>query len=233
MILKELANWLFPSKCLICGCQSNENSIFCSRCFSKITIIDYPFCKICGKILESSFEEDCICNTCLKFPRNFELARSLFQYDKVSKQIVMMIKKQSDNFAAKDCSRMIYSKYENILKTADFIVPVPSYWSRILKRGYNPADIIAIELSKISDIPFVDALKRIRKTQYQKNKQIYERFENVKDAFSCRTDLSEKTIILVDDVFTTGATLNECSKVLKTQGCEKIFCITIATTRAT
>ncbi len=232
MILKEFINWLFPSKCLICNCQTNENSIFCSKCFPKITIIDYPFCKICGKILDSSFEEDCVCNTCLKFPRQFELARSLFQYDKISKQIIMKIKKQSDNGVAKNCCRMLFLKYKNILETADLIIPVPSHWTRIFKRGYNPPDIIAIALSKISKIPFSNVLKRIKKTQYQKNKYIHERFENVEDAFYCEANLSEKTVILVDDVFTTGATLNECSKILKNQGCKKIFCLTIGTTRA-
>ena len=230
MIYKDFFNWIFPPKCLICSCEIIENSIFCPDCFSKVTIIDYPFCKICGKMLETSFDDEMICDTCLKYPRAFDKARSLFQYDDVSKKIIMKIKKQSDFAVAKSCSKMIISKYRDLFATADFITPVPSHWTRVLKRGFNPADIIAFSLSKISGIPVRKFLKRIKQTQYQKNKSILERFENVEGAFDCKSDLAGANIILVDDVLTTGATLNECSKVLKLHGCCQVYCITVGST---
>lgn len=219
----------------MCGCEITPDSIFCLKCFSKVTFIDYPFCTICGKMLESSYGnsgDNFLCDTCQTYPRYFDKARALFQYDDISKNVVMKIKNHADNFVAKVCAVMMFSRYNDIFRKADCLVPVPSHWSRFLKRGFNPADIIANEFSKISSLPICNILKRTKKTDYQKGKNIHERLNNVQNAFSCSkcTELSGKSIILIDDVMTTGATLNECANVLKHYQCAKIFCFTIAST---
>lgn len=235
MLINEIFNWLFPTKCLVCGCEISQNSILCSHCFSKIIFIAYPFCTICGKILESSYgisSSDFVCETCLAYPRSFDEARALFQYDEISKSIIMRIKKHSDSFVAKSCASMLFLRYKYIFALADYLVPVPSHWSRFLRRGFNPADIVATELSKTSHLPVHRILKRIKKTEYQRGKSISERFSNVANAFFCseRIELLGKKIILVDDVMTTGATLNECAKALRAKKCSNIFCLTISTT---
>ena len=224
--------WIFPSKCLSCGCQIVERSTFCPKCFSKITFVDYPLCQTCGKVLPSSYMEDCLCSTCQEFPREFEVARALLRYDKAAKSIITSVKRNGDNNTARVCCKIIRERYFEIFEGIDHIVAVPSHWTRLLKRGYNPASIIASELSKISGSPFHNVLKRCKRTQYQKEKSLQERLENVKDAFRCKADLAGKNVLLVDDVFTTGATLNECAKTLKQAGCRKVHCITIATTDA-
>jgi ComF family protein len=144
----------------------------------------------------------------------------------------MKIKKQADNHAARICARRIFSKYREVFENADFITPVPSHWTRLLKRGFNPANIIAAELSKISDVKYSNFLKRNRKTDYQKNKTTIERLTNVKEAFVCATNLEGKSVIVADDVLTTGATLNECAKTLKTAGAKYVACVTIASASA-
>ena len=238
MSVHKIFDWLFPKKCLICGNEICSDSILCPKCFAKITFIAYPFCEICGKMLDNSYntvaDSKLLCETCEKYHRSFDKARALFLYDEISKYVIMKIKKHADNTVANTCCKMLVLRHMNIFAQADYIVPVPSHWSRILKRGYNPADIISIELSKISKIPVLKLLKRIRKTEYQKGKSIQERFENVDNAFvyAGKKNVSGKSIILVDDVMTTGATLHECSKALKTHSRGKIFCITIATTTA-
>lgn len=233
MRLKEFINWIFPLKCAICGCEISENSIFCFNCFSKLTFIGYPFCQKCGKLLESSYGDELICKHCLSHDMHFDLARALLQYDRYSKNIIMKIKKQSDNYISRNCALRLMTKYKETLNDMDLIIPVPSHWSRVLKRGYNPSSIIAYELSKLSGIKAdYKSLKRIRKTQYQKNKNFEERFQNVDNAFKCTRDLSNTSVILVDDVFTTGATLNSCSKALRAANCKHINCLTIATTKS-
>jgi ComF family protein len=99
-----------------------------------------------------------------------------------------------------------------------------------LRRGYNPADLLSAELSRILGIPTYYLLRRIRKTDYQKNKVLDERIRNVQGAFSCPEDLSRKTIVLVDDVMTTGSTIDECSRILKMYDAKKVVCLTIAST---
>ncbi|MDO4975410.1 MAG: ComF family protein [Alphaproteobacteria bacterium] len=231
MSLKEIINWIFPYKCIICGCEISENSIFCPKCFSELTFIDYPFCNKCGKLLNSSYQN--ICENCSRYKREFNLARALFQYDKYSANLIIKIKNQGDNYIAKSCAQRLLKKYNELFSNADFITPVPSHWSRIIKRGYNPASIIALELSKTSGITYKNLLVKTKRTGYQKKKNFKERLENVKDTFKCKENIHDKTIILVDDVFTTGSTLNSCSQALYKAGSKNIYCLTIATTKST
>jgi ComF family protein len=125
---------------------------------------------------------------------------------------------------------MLVIRFGPIVGNADLIIPVPSHWTQNLIRGYNPPSIIANELSKLLGIQVDNSLKRIRKTESQSNKTIAERIENVNSAFSYQGRLTGQRILLVDDVRTTGATLNECARILKLTGASFITCITIATT---
>jgi ComF family protein len=175
-----------------------------------------------------------ICESCENSNPYFDLARAIFQYNDASKRIVMNIKKKSDNYTAKICAKMILTRYENIFGEVDYITPVPSHWTRLLVRGFNPANIVAYELSKISNVKYAHLLKRTRRTDYQRNKSVSERSANVSGAFSRNqrktNDINCKNIILVDDVLTTGSTLNECAQTLKSLGANHVSCITIANT---
>ncbi|MDR0744870.1 MAG: ComF family protein [Holosporales bacterium] len=229
--LNLIINWLFPEKCLICNCEVFEKAVFCPKCFSALTFIDRPICQFCGKMLALDIDDITYCETCMNSKNEFDFCRSLLVYNLFSKKLIMKIKKNADRHIAKKCCSMIEMRYNLKSLQADFIIPIPSHWTRVLKRGYNPATIIAAELSKILQIPMnTKILKRTRKTEYQKNKSIAERKENVKNAFSCSGNVSGKVIILLDDVYTTGATLNECAKVIKSSEAKAIYCITIATT---
>ena len=230
-LINEIVQWIFPEKCVICNCEISQNSLFCPRCFSDLKFIEFPICPCCGKQMEVSIDRHQLCETCLNFKRDFEFCRSLMIYDKVSRKLIMKIKQSGDHAVAKRICRMLVSKYQDLLSNADLIIPVPSHWTRLLKRGYNPPAIIASKVSHFLNIPFrTDILKRIRKTQYQRNKALFERMENVSGAFICEKDLSTKTILLVDDVLTTGATLNECARTLRFAKAKKVLCLTLAST---
>lgn len=232
--LKLLLNWVFPKKCLICSCEIDQDAIFCTECFKSITIISDPYCPSCGKILDSNFSEDIIqyCDSCFKRKKNFfDVGRSLFVYDKFSRKIIMHIKKHADETTAKICASLIYNKYPEIFNNIDYIIPVPSHISRILYRGFNPPSIFAKYLSIISNIPLKNnILKRIKRTPFQSTKNFQERMENVENAFTCKKNLENKNIIIVDDVFTTGSTINSCAKTLKNSGANIVRFLTIAST---
>jgi ComF family protein len=187
-------------------------------------------CRICGRLLDSSGHNEVICGLCRNGQRSFDMCRSLLMYDDISRRVIMKIKRYADRGVARHCCKLIAARCETVFDGGDLITPVPSHWTRVLRRSCNPPSIIAAELSKILKIQLVNLLKRDRRTDYQKNKTLNERRKNVKDSFLCRHNLDEKTIVLVDDVMTTGSTLDECSMVLKLAGASKVVCITIAST---
>ena len=118
-----------------------------------------------------------------------------------------------------------------MLEEADMMIPVPLHYRRLIARRYNQSAIIAQTLSKSCGVPVnVDALKRIRATATQGHLKAVERHKNVKAAFkvSPKADVKDKTIILIDDVFTTGATVKECTKALLKSGAAKVHVLTLA-----
>jgi ComF family protein len=234
-VIRRMFDWLFPRCCRVCRAEIPADAVFCAKCFSEIIFIDAPICSRCGKMLPVPLpsEDSQLCPVCSGNDEIcFDVSRSLLLYNNFSRRIIFQVKRKADVGVVRDCVRMLAMRYNQIINTADLIIPVPSHWSRNLIRGYNPPSLIARELSKLFDIPTDDwCLKRIRRTEYQGNKTVAERVANVKSAFSCdRRDLMDKRILLVDDVRTTGATLNECSKSLKAAGASLVSCITLAST---
>ena len=233
-LLTSFYNWLFPTKCVLCNnTDIFINGIFCTDCFAKITIIDEPICKKCGKLFTTGMPINALCNECETNGRLFSQARSLLLYDNITQKIILSIKSHANENVANTCSKLIYYKYRELFDNIDFIVPVPSHWLRTLYRGFNPADIIAKELSIVSGIKVNRSLRRIRRTEYQHKKSKSERLRNLDNAFSCKnTSLCNKNVLLVDDVFSTGSTLNECTKTLLNNKAKSVTCITISSTAA-
>lgn len=235
-IIKKSYKWLFPQKCIVCGCETDEDSILCYECFSKVTFIGNSCCSCCGKLLDTEFGSDALCESCYKEKKFFDQGKSLFLYDFNTKPILMKIKNNENEYIAFECATLILLKYKDFILDTDIIIPVPSHWLRILKRGYNPASLVAKGIAiKSNQFPkFKEkVLIRIRNTKYQKNKNRIERVENVKKAFFVYKPnfIKGKKILLVDDAMTTGATLNECARTLKHAGASYVKFITIATTK--
>ncbi len=230
--LKSIINWIFSDKCISCSKEIGKSGFFCEECFKNIIFIDFPFCRCCGKILQTSYNTEMLCEICSNHQRIFHSGRSLFVYNEQSKRIIMRIKKEADEHIAKKCVKMLINRYGNIIRNSDLIIPIPSHFSRILKRGFNPATIIAKHISKLSGMPLnTNALKRIKRTKYQKNKTLMERQENVEGAFRADSQIiSGKNILLVDDVMTTGATISECAKTLKESDANTVNFMTILST---
>jgi ComF family protein len=183
---------------------------------------------------QESYDQDEICDRCLETQQHFDMARSLMQHDSFSRRVIMRIKKATDYGIVKICAKRIYTKYPRLFDNIDYIIPVPSHWTRLLRRGNNPPDVIALKLADVSGIECRRLLRRIRRTEYQKDKSVVERAANVARAFVCNCEesiIAGKGIIIVDDVITTGATLNECAKVLKLAGAAIVKCVTVTSTR--
>lgn len=122
-------------------------------------------------------------------------------------------------------------RFDFFLKQADLIVPVPLFWWKQLWRGYNQALLLAREISEICNIRTADVLTRVKNTKTQTRLDEHERRKNVRNAFTLKSgEVRHKRILLVDDVLTTGATVDECARVLKEAGAENVYSLVAAIT---
>ena len=228
--IHHLQTWLFPNACAFCN-KLNDSGIFCSKCFGKVTFIEAPFCNKCGKLFTGGIPHNSLCSACINNERVFDTARALFVYDTYVRQLIINIKQTGNRNLISKCCSIIVAKYGVLFQNIDAIIPVPSHWSRIFIRGFNPSDVIALELSQLIGIPVTRKLKRIFHTKFQHKMSKLERIKNVQNAFRWQ-GRQLKNVLLVDDVFTTGATIEECARTLRNSGVKKILCVTIASTEA-
>jgi len=158
--------------------------------------------------------------------------RTLGGYDSPRKELIGELKYHHKPSLAKILGREmgVILNSDPILKTSDIIIPIPLHPARKRERGYNQAELLAEEISRFTHIPFSDCLERVKNTKAQVTLSERERLENVKGAFKLKkgVDISGKRVILVDDVFTTGATLNAAALSLLEGGAEEVYGLTAA-----
>ena len=215
---------------LIKGAIKEDSNI----CFSNINFI-LDGCIKCGKpIINYSLEEQSIdgCSYCLNKSFYFDKVISCVEYTEISKKIVFGLKYNNKTYLSKYIATIMKEKLDLENIKFDYILFVPLHKKRLRQRGFNQAEKIAMDLSKIVDIPTVDNLSRKYNTKrlYKLGKE--ERINELKNAFVIKEniiDLKNKNVLLVDDIFTTGSTVNEISKILKINGVNKVFVSTFLT----
>lgn len=224
---------LFPLRCAACRARldTKNSKNFCKSCSSEIHYINSPFCRSCGLEVHGEMETSPLCGECLQTPPSFSTARSLVRYEPTIQQLVYQLKYRGETYVIpgfleliKDCDLSEFLK-------CDFIVPVPLHLRRLRQRGGNQALLLARLLfpEKLSQIRS-DLLIRTRHTAPQTKLGGAERRENLRAAFQLRRGyrVDGLAVCLVDDVFTTGTTVEECSKVLLKGGAREVKVLTFA-----
>ncbi len=232
---KTTANTLFPARCASCRELVEKHGALCSSCWQNIHFITDPICYKCGLPFEYNIGEMALCAACMKQKPAYTEARAIFKYDENSKSQLLAFKFHDKTQLAPVFGQWLArlaSSYEN---KAHFIIPVPLHYMRLMTRRYNQASLIAHALSKNSTFPVLpDTLIRRRKTMVQSGLSKKEREKNVHGAFMVpknkREGLKGKSVILVDDVMTTGATLDACSRTLHDAGVIDVYVLTLART---
>ncbi len=233
--LKGFVNIICPISCFACGKKLNlENKLpLCAECFQKIKWNPLPYCSRCGRSLSANIRYSPICAECKNAGFRFTRAWSCCLYEGVIKEVIVRFK-YSESMYLIPIFKEILKKFirENIdANFVDIIIPVPLFNSKLRERGFNQSEIIASLVEEILNKPVLaDILKKIRPTKPQQELSRNARLSNLKDAFSVtRPDyIRDKNVLLIDDVLTTGATLNECAKVLKELSQKNIFALTLA-----
>ncbi len=214
---------LFPLHCIGCG---SEGNLLCATCSQTLPRIKQPFCQGCGTPLKQGN----LCPSCMGHPLSIDGIRSLFLFTGLVRQAVHEFKYRH----IKAMSAPLGSLLADFLRTyplpCDILVPVPLHPKRLRERGYNQAAMLAVELGRLSGKPLVeDRLVRQRDTITQaRAASAMERRSNVYDAFTCQHELNGERVLLIDDVCTTGATLEACATALKAAGAASVWGLTVA-----
>lgn len=225
---------LYPKrmKCCICGRESRE--AVCSTCLASLEFIEGRVCLKCGKGLEDKYEKH-LCPDCQGEQKQFEMAISCFQYEDMGKNIIHKLKYEGCKDVAKLLGRLMKEKLQDEGLAVDAVVPVPIHPHKELSRGYNQACLMAEELAVAMNLPVWDCLERTKQTKEQFKLDKHQRIQNVHNAFRAKMlyNVEYSQVVLVDDIYTTGSTADECSRVLKQMGVRRIYVMTAATGRNT
>ncbi|HKM35108.1 MAG TPA: ComF family protein [Lachnospiraceae bacterium] len=225
-------NLLLPPRCPICDkpVRLAEGHI-CHDCYNKLEIIQEPACFRCGKPLAKEQQE--YCRDCSKREHAFICGRALYSYESVQTSIYRFKytgRQEYAIFFGREMADQLSGFITQL--NADALVPVPISRARFRKRGYNQAETLATELGKQLHIPiFTHLVERIKDTLPQKGLNAVERQKNLKKAFKIvQNDVKLDTIIIIDDIYTTGSTMDALAKVLLSSGVKRIYFITLAIT---
>ena len=229
-ILKDLLDFLLPTTCPICY-QRIESKGLCPDCFSKLEFIGKQKCAICGQPLDAIVPGMAVCGSCLKNPPYFHQAEAVFKYTDISRKLILAFK-HGDHIELNELFiKWMEQNSNELIQRNDVLIPVPLHWKRMLKRKYNQAALLAQKLAKKYKKEYEPLiLKRSKFTKSQGHLSAKDRKKNVKGVFMVKKNdkIKDKSILLIDDVFTTGATANECAKVLMQAGAKSVDILTLA-----
>lgn len=224
---------LYPARCPVCHGVIRGKGSICTACQKKLHFIKEPTCKKCGKEIEKNEEE--YCRDCQRFKHSFDKGASVFAYDEVMRRSISMFKYHNRReyayfYAeemARNCERFIQ------LCAPDVILPIPIHKRKRRQRGFNQAELVAKELGKMLGIP-VDAeyLMRVERTTPQKELTRQQRKANLREAFAIgKKGKYYQRVLLIDDIYTTGATIDAVSEILRENQTKIIFFLTICVGR--
>lgn len=232
LLADSIGSVLLAPSCASCDLPLEQPSLgaICPGCWAAVRVLSPPLCDMCGGPLPGGF--DCLCNRCRTSPRLVSRLRAVGPYEGRLREILHALKYQGRRSIAVVLAAMMQSAGRSLLEEADVVVPVPLHWRRTWSRGFNQADDLAVHLG----LPVRRILRRRRFTLPQVSLPGIERWENVRGAFMLsrrsrkkkRTVLAGLTAVLVDDVTTTGATLEACAVALEQAGARRVWAITAA-----
>jgi len=218
---------------------------FCHDCLSGFQPITSPLCPVCGTMFSTVEDTDHLCGACIAKPRRFASALAAGVYADILRIAIHQLKYAGRIQLARPMGRLLFNVFldHTDRQPIDLIMPVPLHPSRLRQRGFNQADLLLKEWESLFEetrpggvLPKIErqVLKRIRKTRSQMLLGKADRFRNIRKAFGVNQkgnkDITDARILLVDDVYTTGATLDECARVLLRAGASRVDALTVART---
>jgi ComF family protein len=222
---QSLLDLVLPPRCIHCQTAA---SWFCPNCVGQVILITGPVCERCGTPLTV---ENSDCRQCRRNPLlDIDGIRSAsFFEDNPIRSAIHFLKYRNHQAVAAVLGQILAEAYQRYRLLAQVIVPVPLHAARLRERGYNQSELLARQIGYRLNLPVnTSALQRTRSTQSQMTLGYEERHRNVSGAFTCAASLTGQTVLLVDDVCTTGSTLDACAQALKSAGAAAVWGLTLA-----
>lgn len=228
-----ILNILYPARCPVCHGVIRGKGDVCTLCRKRLRYVQEPKCKKCGKEMEKQEQE--YCRDCQRFAHAFDKGEAVFVYDQMMRRSVAMFKYHNRREYAEFYAKEMYAYCERFLKNCapDVILPVPVHKQKKRQRGFNQSELVARKLGKLLGVP-VDSkyLVRREKTVPQKELTRMQRKQNLKKAFAVSdTKKCYGRVLLIDDIYTTGATIDAISEILRENQTKNIFFLTICVGR--
>lgn len=227
---EELISMLFPRRCPVCdGIVSPKGKLVCNTCKVKLPYINGARCRKCSKPVEC---DDEYCYDCSRIKHLYREGIGMFEHKGVIRHTIYSIKYNNKREYVDMFCKELFDNYEKLIRgwDADAIIPVPLHRKKEITRGFNQAEIFGNGLNRVFNIPvYDDILVRARHTTPQKELSDKERRKNVENAFKINKNIVKlNKIIVVDDIYTTGSTIDACAEVLIKAGVEKVYFITMS-----
>ncbi len=222
-----------PPACLNCGAYTGEQGTLCSRCWCKMHFIEQPYCAILGRPFEFDHGAGSVSPEAIADPPPFERLRSVAVYNDLARSLVSGLKFGDRIELAPWMARWMSVTGRELIADCDLIVPVPLYWRRLFFRRFNQSAELARNIGKLSGKAHMPlALERRKKTRQQVGLSVTERVRNVQGAFivpiHAKPLIEGRRVLLVDDVYTSGATVKACTRALRRAGVSGVDVLTFA-----
>lgn len=239
-ILRKIGNWIIPPRCFACHTMIQTPMGLCPPCWAQLIFIGAPLCDLCGQPLPPSInaQPPLYCGPCVQNPQDNLTIRSAVIYDKLSRQLILRFKHGDHQELAAFLAGRLIQTAPTWFQQPAILVPVPLHWRRLWRRKFNQSALIAQHIyqqlnSQNPDLQFIpDLLCRHTPTPPQGHLSRTERQENVAKAFRLnqrhQNFIQQKNIILIDDVYTTGATIQACCDILLKAGAAHVQVLTFA-----
>ena len=229
----RLLDSVLPPRCISCEAPVDGQGKLCPDCWSHVRFIDRPMCATCGLPFEFDQGDGALCGACAAENPAYRWARSVMVYNANSRDLILRFKHADRTDAAPTFAKWMSRSGQDLVAATDLVVPVPLHRVRLLKRRFNQSALLSNAIAKLSGLDREPGLlERVRNTPSQGGRSRSARIANVSGAFRVREKsrgkLDGRSVLLVDDVMTTGETVEACAKILAKSGALHVDVLTLA-----
>lgn len=232
-VARSVVDLVLPPTCLACRKPVGDQGGLCADCWNRIGFIERPYCERLGTPFPHDTGGALISPAALADPPAYDRARAAARYSDVARDLVHLLKYGDRLDVARPLARWMARAGAEVIEDADALVPVPLHWTRLWRRRFNQSAVLARAISALTSVPVADrVLARERATRPQVGLARAERARNVQGAFavpkSARTDVTGRSLVVIDDVLTSGATVDACARVLRRAGARRVDVLVLA-----